>query len=166
MDGETPKRIGIPKYRSRVAYVPQTRIQGLKGSPSELYFKAQSFHAQTGRERRDLPQLISQLGLPQSVLNQPWSEFSGGEAQRILLAVHLALGPHFLLVDEPTSNLDPATTLLVEDVLKAASRTTGILWVSHEPAQPLRVGGKVLELPLGLLSLIDEEAGLPSNFSA
>ncbi|KAL0038243.1 hypothetical protein WJX79_009937 [Trebouxia sp. C0005] len=117
LDDRTPRQIGVPNWRSLITYVPQARVT-LKGTPSELYFTAQRFAAQKGRPRGDLPALIHELGLQQGVLNQSWAELSGGEAQRVLLAVTLALKPQFVLLDEVTSALDHESALKAEKVLR------------------------------------------------
>eukprot|EP00891_Asterochloris_glomerata_P005468 jgi/Astpho2/5468/Aster-08007 len=146
LDEETPQHLGVPQWRSLVTYVPQSRVQP-KGTPSELYFTAQQFKAQKGRERGDLPALVSQLGLDQGVLNQPWVELSGGQSQRVTLAIALALKPKFLLLDEPSSALDHDSTLKLEQVLKDSG--CGLVWVTHDDSQPGRVGGRIIHLPLG-----------------
>lgn len=144
--GKAPEEWGVPKYRSLVSYVHQSRIQH-KGTPAELYFTLQQFKAQRGRQRGDLPALVHQLGLEQAVLNQPWVELSGGQAQRVALAIAIALKPLVLLLDEPTSALDADSTRRVEAVLRGCG--AALVWVSHDPQQPGRVGGRVLNLPLG-----------------
>ena len=150
-DGKTPEHIGIPKWRTLIAYVFQQRI-AFKGTPSELYYTAQRFSAQRGRPRGDLPAIIHELGLEQSVLLQPWAELSGGQAQRVQLAIALALRPAVLLLDEPTSSLDVESSRRVERLLKSSG--AALIWVSHDPQQPSRVGGTVLDLPGGIESLV------------
>jgi ABC-type iron transport system FetAB ATPase subunit len=144
--GKTPEEWGVPKWRALVTYVHQSRVQH-KGTPAELYYTLQQFKSQRGRQRGDLPALVHQLGLEQSVLNQPWVELSGGQAQRVQLAIAIALKPLVLLLDEPTSALDTESTSRVEAVLKSCG--AAVIWVSHDPGQPSRVGGRVLQLPLG-----------------
>ncbi|KAI3436587.1 hypothetical protein D9Q98_006004 [Chlorella vulgaris] len=144
--GKTPIEWGVPNWRALVTYVHQSRVQH-KGTPAELYFTLQQFRSQRGRPRGDLPALVHQLGLEQAVLNQPWSELSGGQAQRLQLAIAIALRPLVLLLDEPTSALDTESTRRVEAVLKGCG--AALIWVSHDPGQPGRVGGRVLTLPLG-----------------
>ena len=129
----------------------------------------QRFAAQNGRPRGDLPALVHELGLQQGVLNQSWSELSvsimllscvsscsrqprisclqGGEAQRVLLAVTLALKPLFVLLDEVTSALDVESAVRTEKVLKESG--AALIWVTHDDSQPARVGGRILQLPLG-----------------
>lgn len=80
------------------------------------------------------------------------SLLQGGQAQRVQIAIAVALNPIFLLLDEPTSALDPESTRRVERLLKGSG--CGLIWVSHDPYQPNRVGGQVLDLPGGLLSAV------------
>ena len=71
----------------------------------------------------------------------------GGQAQRVTLAICLALKPSFLLLDEPTSALDHEAAVKVERLLRESK--AGCIWVTHEDAQVSRVGGRALQLPLG-----------------
>ena len=71
----------------------------------------------------------------------------GGQAQRVTLAICLALEPDILLLDEPTSALDHESAVRAEQVLKDSG--AGLIWVTHDDSQPGRVGGRVLNLPLG-----------------
>jgi ABC-type iron transport system FetAB ATPase subunit len=155
---QTPERIGIPKWRSLVTYVFQQRIS-FPGTPSQLYYTAQSFANQRGKWRGDLPATIHQLGLEQSVLGQPWSSLSGGQAQRVYLAIAIALSPAVLLLDEPSASLDQEATRRVEKVLKTCG--AALVWVSHDPEQPTRVGGRVLDLATGRVSIATSPPSSP-----
>lgn len=86
--------------------------------------------------------------------DQPARLLSGGEQQRLALARALATEPDVLFMDEPTSNLDPASTLVIEDITKAArDRGTKIVFITHDMGQARRLAddvvfmhrGKVLE---------------------
>jgi len=74
-----------------------------------------------------------------------WSTLSGGQAARAALAISLALRPAVLLLDEPTAACDPVAAVRVEEALKASG--AALIWVSHDPEQPKRVGGRVLAFP-------------------
>ena len=163
LNGKTPNQLGAPLWRALVCYVFQQRV-GYAGTPSELYFAAQQFAAQRGRPRGDLPALIHDLGLEQSVLNQPWSELSGGQAQRVQLAIAVALRPAVLLLDEPTSSLDVDSARRVERALKACG--AALVWVSHDPHQPARVGGRCFDLPAGIESAVLTPPPSPEAFRA
>lgn len=77
------------------------------------------------------------------------------------LAIALALNPLVLLLDEPTSALDADSTRRVERVVRASG--AAVVWVSHDPHQPARVGGQVLALPLGRLSAVLTPAASPER---
>jgi tungstate transport system ATP-binding protein len=72
---------------------------------------------------------------------------SGGEAQRVAFARALAVDPDVVLLDEPTSNLDPRNTAVVEDaVLRARDRGVGVVVATHDMHQAERVSDRVAVL--------------------
>ena len=69
---------------------------------------------------------------------------SGGEAQRVSFARALAYEPNYLLLDEPTSDLDPRNTAMIEDAIAAASdRGIGVVLATHDMHQAQRVADRV-----------------------
>lgn len=69
--------------------------------------------------------LLGRLGLGDRLNHQP-SQLSGGERQRVAVARALANRPRLLLADEPTGNLDPATSQTVFEALRDLAHTTGV----------------------------------------
>lgn len=66
-------------------------------------------------------------------------ELSGGQAQRLVIARALAVQPHVLLMDEPCSALDPASTLKIEETIRELSKDITIVIVTHNMQQAVRV---------------------------
>lgn len=75
------------------------------------------------------------LGIADLAGRRP-GEMSGGQAQRVAIARALVSGPGVIFADEPTGNLDQATSSEVMGVLTQAARATGaaIVVVTHDPA--------------------------------
>jgi lipoprotein-releasing system ATP-binding protein len=84
--------------------------------------------------------LLGQVGLAARAGHRP-AEMSGGEQQRVAFCRALANGPGLLLADEPTGNLDPATSDQVFDVLMQVVRDSGMaaLIATHNPGLAARM---------------------------
>jgi lipoprotein-releasing system ATP-binding protein len=78
-----------------------------------------------GEARARAQALLEQLGLGERLHHQP-AQLSGGEQQRVAIARALANGPHVVLADEPTGNLDPHTSEAVFKALFDLCRREGV----------------------------------------
>lgn len=84
--------------------------------------------------------------------SRPARVLSGGEQQRLALARAWALGPDVLFLDEPTANLDPASTQDIETIIQAIHASgTKIIMTTHNLGQARRLGDEVLFISQGRL---------------
>jgi zinc transport system ATP-binding protein len=97
--------------------------------------------------------LLSRVGLP-GLEQRPLAVLSGGELRRVLLAHALDPEPELLILDEPGSGLDEASTQWLEDTLAAMkqSRRTTIVMVSHDLERVRRLADEVTFLNRGLVA--------------
>jgi lipoprotein-releasing system ATP-binding protein len=92
-----------------------------------------------GRSRREMEKraqsLLEEVGLANRASHRP-GELSGGEQQRVAVARALALDPKLVLADEPTGNLDSATSDSIHDLFFQINKEHGttIIVVTHNPA--------------------------------
>lgn len=85
---------------------------------------------------------LTEVGLWDAVkdrLNDSPFRLSGGQQQLLCLARALAVGPEVLLLDEPTSSLDPVTTESIEDLLRRLAPALTLIVVTHNLGQAMRV---------------------------
>lgn len=89
-------------------------------------------------------ELLERVGVAHVAQRKP-SELSGGEQQRVAIAIALANAPSLLLADEPTGELDTDTSHEIFGVLRAASEDAGttVVVVTHDPTVSTQVGRTV-----------------------
>jgi phosphate transport system ATP-binding protein len=71
-------------------------------------------------------------------LRKPALSLSGGQQQRLCIARAIAIGPEVLLMDEPCSALDPASTAKIEDLIYELRANYTIMIVTHNMQQAAR----------------------------
>ena len=123
----------IPAYewRKMVAYVP---------ADSGWWAPRVSDHMSDESRARSL---LAPLGLPERLMASSPDDLSSGERQRLALIRAMIRQPRFMLLDEPTASLDPATARLVEnEMIRATKNGLGLLVVSHDPDQIARLSDR------------------------
>ena len=82
-------------------------------------------------------------------LGEKATTLSQGQQQRLTLARTLAVEPEVLLMDEPTSSLDPKSTAAIEKLVQSLKNSHTILWVTHQHDQAQSIADRVLVLEEG-----------------
>lgn len=97
--------------------------------------------------------VLDRVGLGAPFLARTADDLSGGEAQRACLARTLLTEPDVLLMDEPTSSLDPSATRVLERLATGlAADGVPVLWVTHDLAQAERIADRTVVLVGGRLA--------------
>ncbi|MBN2817138.1 MAG: ABC transporter ATP-binding protein [Campylobacterales bacterium] len=109
-----------------VAFVPQNPFTAL----SPLTKIKKQFFVEESRVK----ELFEELGLDTRLLERFAPELSGGQLQRVVIAMALSKKPKLLLLDEPTTALDPQTRVSIIELLKKLQLIEGfsMLFVTHD----------------------------------
>ena len=150
----------VPMLRRNIGCV----FQDFKLLPSKTVFENVAFALEViGRPRETLkksvPEVLEVVGLGDKMDRLP-DQLSGGEQQRVSIARAFVNRPQILLADEPTGNLDPATSVDIMKLLDRINRTgTTVLMATHDHAIVDAMRRRVIELENGEI-LRDQERGV------
>ncbi len=142
--GLDPRRDGAA-LRPRMGIMLQQGGVTPQGRPRELV----RLHARLFAHPADPDGLLELLGLTEAA-SRRYKLLSGGEKQRLALALALVGRPELLILDEPTAGMDPAAKVGVRSLiadLRAAGRT--ILLTTHELADVERLADRVVVIDRG-----------------
>ena len=157
---------GAPRAQAMVFQRPVMLRRSVLGN---LRF-ALGVHGWRGRAREARVAEALEMARLTDRARQPARLLSGGEQQRLAVARALACGPELLFLDEPTSSLDPASTLMIEDLVTAAhGRGVTIVMVTHDIGQARRMGDEVIFLHAGRVAErgpLDDVLGAPRSEAA
>ncbi len=140
----------VPYLRRNIGSV----FQDFKLLPTQTVSENVAFALQAiGRPRAHIreavPQILELVGLAQKAENMP-DELSGGEQQRVSIARAFVNRPLILLADEPTGNLDPATSVGIMKLLDRINRTgTTVVMATHDRGIVDSMRRRVIELDHG-----------------
>ena len=147
----------IPQLRRNIG----TIFQDFKLLPTRTVYENVAFAMEViGRPRHvirtQVPQVLDLVGLAKKAGRLP-NELSGGEQQRVSIARAFVNRPLILLADEPTGNLDPATTVGIMRILDRINRTgTTVVMATHDQRIVDAMRRRVVELDRG--SVVRDQA--------
>ena len=149
----------VPYFRRNLGVVFQDfRLLPNKTVYQNVAFTLQVIGKSRGFIQEAVPDVLKMVGLDGKAQRMP-HELSGGEQQRVAIARAVVNKPQVLLADEPTGNLDPATSAGIMSVLERinASGTT-IIMATHEAHFVDQMKKRVIELSQGQI-VRDERHG-------
>jgi oligopeptide/dipeptide ABC transporter ATP-binding protein len=121
-------------------------VSDIIGEPLEIHNIA------SGKERQELVyELLHRVGLSKDHANRFPHEFSGGQRQRIGIARALAVGPSFIVCDEPISALDVSIQAQVVNMLEDLQKDLGLtyLFVAHDLSMVKHISDRIGVMYLG-----------------
>jgi len=147
-----------------------------KLSPMEnLLFAARLYGLDGKTARREAIAILARLGISEKRIDRPVEQMSRGMQQKVAIARALLTSPTLLLLDEPTTGLDPRSKLDVQTFIEELREThdATIVLTTHDLAEAERLCGRITILndarvvaeatPDGLKALVADPAGRPAT---
>jgi ABC-2 type transport system ATP-binding protein len=147
-----------------------------KLSPMEnLLFAARLYGLDGKTAKRDVVTILARLGISEKRLDRPVEQMSRGMQQKVAIARALLTSPSLLLLDEPTTGLDPRSKLDVQSFIEElrATHDATIVLTTHDLAEAERLCGRITILndarvvaedsPEGLKALVTSDTGRPTT---
>jgi cell division transport system ATP-binding protein len=150
----------VPYLRRNIGCV----FQDFKLLPNKTSYENVAFALEViGRSRHvirtQVPEVLRLVGLEDKIGSYP-DELSGGEQQRVSIARAFVNRPPLLLADEPTGNLDPATSLGIMSLLNRINKTgTTVLIATHDREMVDSMRKRVIALESGRI-VRDQDRGV------
>jgi cell division transport system ATP-binding protein len=140
----------IPAMRRQIGTVFQDfRLLPNKTVTENVAFALQVIGKPASTIRRVVPEVLELVGLEGKGGRLP-EELSGGEQQRVAIARAFVNRPMILIADEPTGNLDPATSVGIMKLLDRINRAdTTVLMATHDSTIVDQMRKRVIELDDG-----------------
>ena len=139
-----------------------------KLSPAEnLSFAARLYGLDPSIARREAVQILGRLGIGEKRMNRPLEQMSRGMQQKVAIARALLTSPTLLLLDEPTTGLDPRSKLDVQSFIEElqADHDATIVLTTHDLAEADRLCGRIGILAGGRLTAEGTPERLKTNIA-
>lgn len=135
---------------------PRSTVREIISEPMEVH---QLYKNKKEQDER-VYELLEEVGLNRDHANRYPHEFSGGQRQRIGIARALALGPDFIIADEPISALDVSVQAQVVNLLKQLQEEKGLtfLFIAHDLSMVKQISDRIGVMYLGnMVELTESE---------
>jgi len=158
--------LSLAEVSRRVALVqqdPESQLCTLKVS-DEAAFGPENYLVEPKQISRLIESSLSSMG-SSHLADRPTYALSGGEKQRVVIASMLACQPDYLVLDEPSSSLDPRGVLQLRQTLLDLKRNgLGVICIEHDLNAVRPVADRVLSLSGGKLSSLRDDTSPRSGY--
>jgi ABC-2 type transport system ATP-binding protein len=174
-DGGTASVFGIDVFarpRSVQRMVNRVSVEASffkRMSPIENLSYSARFYGLGPRETRTrIPEILSMVGFPPERRTEPMEDLSRGMQQKIALARALLTAPMLLLLDEPTTGLDPRSKLEVQEFIRRMRREhdSTILLCTHDMAEAEALADRIGILDRGTLLCLESAGEIRERYRA
>jgi ABC-2 type transport system ATP-binding protein len=133
-----------------------------------LSYAARYYGMTSGQTRAKIPAILSRVGFPSDRRDEPMENLSRGMQQKVALARALLTSPVVLLLDEPTTGLDPRSKLEVQDFIREirSSHDSTILLCTHDLAEAEILAERVGILDRGRLLMLEPADEIKQRYEA
>ena len=149
LDGKAINTLSRKEFAKIMAYVPQVHSPPFPFKVIDVVMMGRTarigtFGIPSRRDKEIAASMLERLGVT-FLINRTYTEISGGERQMVLIARALAQEPAFLMLDEPTSNLDFGNQVHVLQCISDLARNNGlgIIMTTHFPDHVFQCDGHV-----------------------
>jgi ABC-2 type transport system ATP-binding protein len=161
----TVRVLGLDPTADHAALVARMGVMLQRGGVYPTLGSAQVLHlfARYYDDAEDPDVLLERVGLD-GVRSTPWRRLSGGEQQRLSLALALVGKPEVVFLDEPTAGVDPEGRTVVRGIIEDLRRRgVCVVLTTHELAEAERLADRVLIIAQGTKLAEDSPAGLAAG---
>jgi iron complex transport system ATP-binding protein len=136
LDGEALSKWGPKKRAKAIAYVAQTHVPPFPYKVKDVILLGRIAHIgyfgqPSAKDKEFVEETLNELGI-YSLRNKEYTDISGGERQLVMIARSLVQEPDFLVLDEPTANLDFGNTVKVlKHLILLKEKGLGIIMTTH-----------------------------------
>jgi ABC-2 type transport system ATP-binding protein len=133
-----------------------------------LSYAARFYGLGPGQTRRRIPEILERVGFPGERSSARMEDLSRGMQQKVALARALLTSPTLLLLDEPTTGLDPRAKLEVQEFIREVRRLhdTTTLLCTHDMSEAEALADRVGILDGGRLLALEESRALKRRYRA
>ena len=133
-----------------------------------LSYAARFYGMTTKQTRHKIPEILGRVGFPHDRRDEPMENLSRGMQQKVALARALLTSPVVLLLDEPTTGLDPRSKLEVQDFIREirTSHDSTILLCTHDLGEAEILAERVGILDRGKLLVLETADEIKRRYDA